>query len=100
MSQNTTRVVEILGSDYTLRAPADQEQTLFDAAMMLKASLAETKKKHPTLLGDRLLVLTAMNICSQLLEARRDHQLALEEYESQVNATVEQLERTVGKAAE
>jgi cell division protein ZapA len=100
MSQNTTRVVEILGNDYTLRAPADQEETLFEAAMMLKASLADTKKKHPTLLGDRLLVLTAMNICSQLLEARREHRQAIAEYEQKVDATVAHLERTVGRAAE
>lgn len=100
MSQSTTRVVEILGNDYTLRAPADQEHTLFEAAMMLKASLADTKKKYPTLLGDRLLVLTAMNICSQLLEAQREHKQVLAQYENQVNATVKQIERTVGKASD
>jgi cell division protein ZapA len=100
MSQNTTRVVEILGNDYTLRAPAEQEEALFEAAMMLKASLAETKKKHPTLVGDRLLVLTAMNLCSQILDARKEHREALAQYEHKVNATVEQLERTVSRAGE
>ena len=58
------KVVSILGEDYSIKAPAGEEQTLLDAAMMLKAALADTKRKYPTLIGDRLLVLAAMNLCS------------------------------------
>ena len=55
------KVVSILGEDYSIKAPAGEEQTLMDAALMLKAALADTKKKYPTLIGERLLVLAAMN---------------------------------------
>ncbi|WP_148053313.1 cell division protein ZapA, partial [Pseudomonas frederiksbergensis] len=40
------KVVSILGEDYSIKAPAGEEQTLLDAALMLKAVLAETKKKY------------------------------------------------------
>ena len=49
------KVVSILGEDYSIKAPAGEEQTLLDAALMLKAALAETKKKYPALIGDRKL---------------------------------------------
>lgn len=38
------KVVSILGEDYSIRAPAGEEQTLLDAALMLKAALADTKR--------------------------------------------------------
>ncbi len=40
------KVVSILGEDYSIKAPAGEEQTLLDAALMLKAALAETKKRN------------------------------------------------------
>jgi cell division protein ZapA (FtsZ GTPase activity inhibitor) len=65
------KVISILGEDYSIKAPAGEEQTLLDAAMMLKATLEDTKRKYPTLIGDRLLVLAAMNLCSQQIERTR-----------------------------
>ena len=57
------KVISILGEDYSIKAPAGEEQTLLDAALMLKAALDDTKRKYPTLIGDRLLVLAAMTLC-------------------------------------
>ena len=92
------KVVSILGEDYSIRAPAGEEQTLLDAAMMLKAALADTKKRYPTLIGDRLLVLAAMNLCSQQIEMRKQHQLELDRYQEQVSATVEVIAKTINQA--
>ena len=91
------KVVSILGEDYSIRAPAGEEQTLLDAALMLKAALADTKKKYPTLIGDRLLVLAAMNLCSQQIEMKKQHQLELDRYQEQVSATVEVISKTIGQ---
>ena len=92
------KVVSILGEDYSIKAPAGEEQTLLDAAMMLKAALADTKKKYPTLIGDRLLVLAAMNLCSQQIEMRKQHQLELDRYQEQVSATVEVIAKKINQA--
>ena len=91
------KVVSILGEDYSIKAPAGEEQTLLDAALMLKAALAETKKKYPTLIGDRLLVLAAMNLCSQQLEMQKRHQQELDRYQEQVSATVEVISKTISQ---
>ncbi|MDR9751662.1 cell division protein ZapA [Pseudomonas sp. SZMC_28357] len=92
------KVVSILGEDYSIKAPAGEEQTLLDAAMMLKAALAETKKKYPTLIGDRLLVLAAMNLCSRQIEMQKQHRQELDRYQEQVNATVEVISKTIQQA--
>ena len=100
MSYNAAgvRVVSILGEDYSIKAPAGEEQTLLDAAMMLKAALADTKRKYPTLIGDRLLVLAAMNLCSQQIEMKKQHQQELDRYQEQVSATVEVISKTINQA--
>ncbi|QZI70263.1 cell division protein ZapA [Pseudomonas protegens] len=89
------KVVSILGEDYSIKAPAGEEQTLMDAALMLKAALADTKKKYPTLIGERLLVLAAMNLCSQQIELKKQHARELERYQEQVSATVEVIAKTI-----
>ena len=91
-------VISILGEDYSIKAPAGQEQALLDAASMLKAALADTKRKYPTLIGDRLLVLAAMNLCSQQIEMKKQHQEELERYQEQVSATVEVIAKTIQQA--
>lgn len=91
------KVVSIMGEDYSIKAPAGEEQTLLDAALMLKAVLADTKKKYPTLIGDKLLVLTAMNLCSQQLEMQKRHQQELDRYQEQVSATVEVIAKTINQ---
>ena len=92
------KVVSILGEDYSIKAPAGEEQTLLDAAMMLKAALAETKRKYPTLIGDRLLVLAAMYLCSRQIEMQKQHKLELDRYQEQVSATVEVISKTISQA--
>ncbi|MBI3906595.1 MAG: cell division protein ZapA [Pseudomonas fluorescens] len=92
------KVVSILGEDYSIKAPAGEEQTLLDDALMLKAALADTKKKYPALIGARLLVLAAMNLCSQQLDMQKRHKQELDRYQEQVSATVEVISRTIAQA--
>lgn len=91
------KVISILGEDYSIKAPAGEEQALLDAAMMLKATLEDTKRKYPTLIGDRLLVLAAMNLCSQQIEMKKQHQEELDRYQEQVSATVDTIAKTINQ---
>lgn len=91
------KVVSILGNDYSIKAPAGEENTLLDAAIMLKSALADTKRKYPTLIGDKLLVLAALNLCSQQLELKQQHKKELDRYQEQVNATVEVISKTIAQ---
>ncbi|MFV3404733.1 MULTISPECIES: cell division protein ZapA [Pseudomonas] len=90
-------VVSILGNDYSLKAPEGQEETLSQAVRMLNAALAETKRNYPTLIGDKLLVLAALNLCSKQIELQREHQQTLERTQAQIDATVDAISRTIGE---
>ncbi|MCO7517773.1 cell division protein ZapA [Pseudomonas guariconensis] len=89
-------VVSILGNDYSIKAPEGQEETLAQAVRMLNVSLAETKRQYPTLIGDKLLVLAALNLCSRQIELQREHQQTLERTQAQIDATVDAIARTIG----
>ena len=68
------------------------------ATVMLKAALAETKRKYPSLIGDKLLVLAALNLCSKQIELQLSHKQELDRYQEQVSATVDVIERTLGQS--
>ncbi|WP_297838680.1 cell division protein ZapA [Pseudomonas sp.] len=91
------KVVSILGNDYSIKAPVGEERTLLDAAVMLKSALADTKRKYPTLIGDKLLVLAALNLCSQQIELKQQHKKELNRYQEQVSATVEVISKTIAQ---
>lgn len=89
VDRDGVNVVSILGNDYTIKAPEGEQQTLMAATVMLKAALAETKRKYPSLIGDKLLVLAALNLCSQQIELQLSHKQELDRYQEQVSATVD-----------
>ena len=98
VDRDGVNVVSILGNDYTIKAPEGEQQTLMAATVMLKAALADTKRKYPSLIGDKLLVLAALNLCSQQIELKQQHKQELDRYQEQVSATVEVIERTLGQS--
>ena len=97
IDRDAAKVISILGNDYTIKAPEGQEQTLMEAVVMLKSALSETKRNYPTLIGDRLLVLAAMNLCSQQIEMKKQHKEELDRYQEQVSATVETIAKTINQ---
>ncbi|MDD2052604.1 cell division protein ZapA [Pseudomonas putida] len=97
ISSDGVKVVSILGEDYSIKAPAGEEQTLLEAARLLNTTLAETKKKYPSLIGDKLLVLAALNLCSRQVEMQNSHKQELDRYQEQVSATVDAISRTIAQ---
>ncbi|AIZ34569.1 cell division protein ZapA [Pseudomonas sp. K1(2024)] len=97
LHSQSINVVNILGTEYSLKAPEGEEQTLSQAAHMLNVALSETKRKFPTLIGDKLLVLAALNLCSRQIELQREHQRTLEQTQAKVDAAVDAIARTLGE---
>ena len=97
LHEQPVNVVSILGSDYSIKAPEGQEETLAQAVRMLNTALAETKRSYPTLIGDKLLVLAALNLCSKQVELQKEHQQTLERTQAQIDATVDAIVRTIAE---
>ena len=74
MSTDGVRVLRILGREYSIKAPAGEEQVLQDAAAMLQAEIAANKKKFPYVTSNELVVLSALNLCARQLNDREKPQ--------------------------
>lgn len=91
-------VISILGRDYSIKASPGKEQALSASALMLKKQLAETKQSSPTLVGEKLLVLTALKLCAQQLEMQQQHKEQIELLEAQINERVAGLNNLIREA--
>jgi cell division protein ZapA len=97
VNENTTEVVSILGNHYTIKVPAGEAGTLRESVSLLKQSLSETKRLYPSLIGDQLLVLAALNLCSRQVVLSREHAQSLDRYQEQVSATVAAISRAIAQ---
>jgi cell division protein ZapA len=89
-SGDTVTLISILGSDYSIKTSAAQQAVLLAAAQMLQALLAATKAKAPGLLGEKLLVLAALELCSQHAELQQ-RQLDVQRVETKVRTRIDAL---------
>jgi len=81
-------VFSILGNEYSVKAPPGEQHALRRAFEMLERTLAQTKRSHPTLVGDRLLELAALNLCQRQVELSQGHAQAMDQCKSRIDALV------------
>ncbi|WAN08319.1 cell division protein ZapA [Stutzerimonas balearica] len=89
MSADRVQVLKVFGREYSFRAPPSQEALLQDAAALLQQHLAESQRQFPNATGDKLLVLTALNLCVPLL--KQDEQL--QSVEQRIAASLARINR-------
>ncbi|MCF7202713.1 cell division protein ZapA [Pseudomonas oligotrophica] len=83
------QVLKVFGRDYSFRAPASQEATLREAAALLQRHLADSQRQFPNASGDKLLVLTALNLCVPLLQQHEQ----VRDAEQRIAASVARISR-------
>lgn len=96
-SGDTVTVISILGSDYSIKTSVAQQPVLLAAAQKLQGLLAATKAKAPGLLGEKLLVLTALELCSQHAELTQ-RQLDVQRVENKVRTRIDALASLIQSA--
>jgi cell division protein ZapA (FtsZ GTPase activity inhibitor) len=89
MSADGVQVLKVFGREYSFRAPPSQEALLQGAAALLQQHLAESQRQFPNATGDKLLVLTALNLCVPLL--KQDEQL--QRVEQRIAASLARINR-------
>ncbi|XOC00380.1 cell division protein ZapA [Pseudomonadota bacterium DY0742] len=89
MIADGVQVLKVFGREYSFRAPPSQEALLQDAAALLQQHLAESQRQFPNATGDKLLVLTALNLCVPLL--KQDEQL--QRVEQRIAASLARINR-------
>ncbi|MNE24620.1 Cell division protein ZapA [compost metagenome] len=91
MSGDGVRVLRILGREYSIKAPAGGERALQDAAALLQAEIAASKKKFPYVTSNELMVLSALNLCARQLDGRSDRHGHMEAMEERLAALNERI---------
>ncbi len=87
MSAAGIQVLNILGREYLIRAGEGQAALLSDAAALLQEHLAESRRQFPDASADKLLVLTALNLCAPLLQQGEELRAA----EQRLNSSLERI---------
>jgi cell division protein ZapA len=83
-------LISILGSDYSVKTTPEQQPALRAAVQTLQRLLATNKAQSPGLLGEKLLVLTALQLCAEQAELQQ-RQEAMLQTERAANVRVEAL---------
>lgn len=95
---NVVSLISILGRDYSIKTPASEVPALQASAQLLKRLLAQTSGKAPGLVGDKLLVLTALQLCQQQLALQAKHEADIQALEAHVDARLVQISSLLSQA--
>ena len=98
MSDSPSTLISILGNEYRIRLVEGQEQLVGASARLLNRALGEAREHYPTLSGERLLVMAALNLCSRQVELQQQHDAQLQRFDAKVSATVERLAQALRSA--
>jgi cell division protein ZapA (FtsZ GTPase activity inhibitor) len=79
-------LVSILGRDYSIKTSVSEAPALQASAQLLKQMLVENSAKARGLATDRLLVLTALQLCQQQLAMQDKHAADIRALEAHVDA--------------
>lgn len=64
--------VRILGKHYNIKCPPEQAEELKKAAQVVEERLNEMKRASGTSSTDRMLVVTALNLCHELMTLKNE----------------------------
>lgn len=78
--------ISILGRDYSIKTTASEAPVLQASVQLLKQMLATNSAKAPGLASDRLLVLTALQLCQQQVTLQHQHAADIKALEVHVDA--------------
>ncbi len=62
------RVLNILGRGYSIRAVAEEQDTLVRAEQLLQARIRENQQRFPQADTQELLVMAALSLCAPLIQ--------------------------------
>lgn len=83
--------VSILGREYQIACPPEEEEALRKSARYLTSQMEEVKNRGSSLAYEKIAVLAALNITHELLKRSKDANLS----ESDAQREIKQLEKKI-----
>lgn len=91
--------VSILGRDFAVACPDDEQQALLDAARYLDNAMKDIQKSGKVIGSERCAIMAALNITNDLLKLRSATQGA-EQVASKLNALQDKIDNALDHAFE
>ena len=91
--------ISILGRDFSVACPPDEQEDLLKAADHLDNNMKEIQKTGKIIGSERLAIMAALNICNELLQLKRatagqeDLQERLESLQSRIDSALEDVDQ-------
>lgn len=83
--------IRILGKHYNIRCPAEQAESLKKSALIIDEKLQGMKQASGTSSTDRMLVVTALNLCHELLLLKNENS----EYINKIENKLQELQNRI-----
>ena len=96
-NENTPVNITVLDRKYQLASPAEEVDNLKAAAAYLDQQMRELRKRNKSSNGEKLAVVTALNITSELLKLRSSAP-AMSDISEQLGAMEEKIKEALAKA--
>lgn len=93
MSKNDALTFKFLDKEYRIGCPADESDNLRASAELLNKKLIETKQSGSVIGAERIAVMTALNMCHELL-----HNQSIITEQSDLNTRIESLTEHISAA--
>ncbi len=95
MSEDTSPInVTILEKEYLINCEENERESLRNAADYLNQKMDEMKSGGGVIGSERIAVMTALNICNELLAYKKDNQ----DYTSNIDSTLKRLQNKINDA--
>ena len=93
MSQEVDTVsITILGREYQISCPPDEEEALRKSAKYLDKQMEKVKSRGSTLAFEKVAVMAALNICHELLQQSRQAESTETDAQGRIRSLQEKIE--------
>ena len=89
--------ISIMGRDFAVACPADEQESLLDAARYLDKSMKEIQKTGKIIGTERCAIMAALNITNDLLKLQRST-IGQAKVEEKLNALQERIDDALREA--
>ena len=93
MSQEVDTVsITILGREYQISCPPDEEEALRKSAKYLDKQMEKVKSRGSTLAFEKVAVMAALNICHELLQQSRQAESSESDAQGRIRSLQQKIE--------
>lgn len=93
--QENTITVKILGREYPIKCPTESAHILIESASTVDRKMRELQQSAGKTNTDRVAIVTALNLCRELITLKQEHRDIEEKNSQQVSQLLERIQNVL-----